>query len=102
MSQLKLERLENEKDLTGGKKTFRCPACAAKGADTKGEHLVVYADGRFGCVIHPNDKEHRGEILRLAGETGSKSSRHIVLDVKPLKIDPIRVLQTLDFGLPPE
>ena len=47
----------------------RCPACAESGNDRKGEHLYVYADGRFGCVIYPaaDGKAHRQRIFELAG-----------------------------------
>src|SRR5208282_669062 len=39
------------------------------GNDRKGEHLYVYANGRFGCVIYPaaEGKIHRQRILELTG-----------------------------------
>ena len=56
----------------GGKIIARCPACAEAGHDQKGEHLVINADGRFGCVVYPGDsadaKEHRKRIFALCGD----------------------------------
>ncbi len=45
----------------------QCPACAEAGGDSKGVHLVVYPDGRFGCTAHPKDKSHRRRVAELAG-----------------------------------
>ncbi len=55
---LDLNKLLNVKRPGGGKTTAQCPACAADGGDAKKEHLVIYADGRFGCVVQPKDKDH--------------------------------------------
>jgi len=63
----KLERVRTN----GAKTTARCPACAEAGHDQKGEHLFIYADGRFGCVVYPGDsadaKAHRRRIFALCG-----------------------------------
>src|SRR5437660_8161249 len=71
---LDLSKLENVRDK-GNKKTAQCPACAAEGHDSKGEHLSIEADGKFGCVVHPGEgaeaKAHRKEIHRLVGAPGS-------------------------------
>lgn len=52
----------------------RCPACEEEGSDNKGEHLIVFADGRFGCVVNPIEDEeshdHRRRILELVGSPG--------------------------------
>ena len=53
-----------------GKIEAQCPACAQAGADSKGNHLVLFPDGKFGCVANPNDNEHNKIILRLVGERG--------------------------------
>lgn len=98
MSPLNLDRLENQKQGADGKMTYRCPACAAKEMDSAGEHLVVYPDGRFGCVAHPEDKKHRAEIIRLTGINNEPAPRRLVIEIKPLKIEPVRILQTLNFG----
>ena len=64
----KLEKLVKKSD---GKIIARCPACAAAGGDTNGEHLVMYRDGRYGCVVHPSDREHNKEIFKIAGKMES-------------------------------
>lgn len=61
-------RLEMVRELPGGILQARCPACAAGGHDRTGEHLRIYPDGRFGCCVHPKDKEHRKQIFALAGD----------------------------------
>lgn len=62
-------RLENV-HKRGGKTIARCPACAEQGHDTSGEHLVIDAQGRFGCVVHPgaHGREHRRRIAQIAGD----------------------------------
>ena len=49
----------------------QCPACAEAGGDTKGEHLSIFASGRFGCAVYPGDHPHRSRISAFAGD-GSK------------------------------
>ncbi|XHR28443.1 MAG: hypothetical protein ACFUZC_21315 [Chthoniobacteraceae bacterium] len=66
-----LKKLENVRE-SGGKVTARCPACVQDGGDAKGEHLVVYRDGKYGCVAHPKDKEHARAIFRLVGIRADK------------------------------
>ena len=60
----KLEKVVRKDD---GKIQARCPACKEHGGDKRGEHLVIFPDGRFGCVVHQGDKPHNREILRLVG-----------------------------------
>ncbi len=60
-------KLEKVRELPGGIVQARCPACAEGGHDRTGEHLRIYPDGRFGCCVHPKDKEHRKRIFALAG-----------------------------------
>jgi hypothetical protein len=64
---LQFDLLENARTTGGGRIQARCPACAEGGGDTKAEHLVVYPDGRFGCCLHPGDKQHRKRIFALVG-----------------------------------
>ena len=66
MSRLDVTRLINDvkKD---GKTVARCPACAARGGDVKGNNLVVFADGKFGCAAFAKDKEHNRAIFDLVG-----------------------------------
>jgi len=75
---LDLKKLEGVRRV-GDKIIARCPACAASGHDERGEHVVLYPDGRFGCVKHQGDAEHRRLIWKLAGsEIDSKASVRIV------------------------
>jgi hypothetical protein len=70
---LDLSRLENVRQC-GGKTLARCPACAEEDRDTKGVHLVIYQDGKFGCVTCPGapGHEHRKRILALAGDPATR------------------------------
>jgi hypothetical protein len=70
---LDLTKLERRRSLADGSMRARCPACAEKGQDKKGEHLRVYPDGRFGCCVFPRDREHRKRIFTLAGERSRQS-----------------------------
>lgn len=71
---LDVRRLRVSRRLEDGTVVARCPACAAGGQDRKGEHLVVYPDGRFGCVLHPGDagRLHRKAIWEAVGERNGK------------------------------
>ena len=51
-----------------------CPACREQGHDKKGNHLVIWPDGKFGCVSNPEDGAHRSRIFALAGEKDKKPS----------------------------
>lgn len=62
-----LSKLEKVVHKSDGKIQSRCPACKERGGDSKGEHLVIFPDGRFGCVANPGDKRHNSEILGLVG-----------------------------------
>ena len=78
---LDISKLENVRKR-GGKVIARCPACAEVGHDQKGEHLVINANGSFGCVVYPGDsadaKEHRKRIFALCGDR----------EIKPLAVHP--------------
>jgi len=52
---------------TPDKMTAQCPACAEAGHDSKGEHLVIYPNGAFGCVTKPGDLSHNKRIFKLVG-----------------------------------
>ena len=63
---LDITRLEDV--VIGEEKTIaRCPACAENGKDTKGEHLIIYETGKYGCVEYQDDKKHSRRIFELAG-----------------------------------
>lgn len=69
---LDLDRLECARQV-GDKIIAQCPACAAGGGDNKWEHLVIYPDGRWGCVLFggrsEESKKHRSQIFALAGKS---------------------------------
>jgi hypothetical protein len=69
---MSLDVTKLEKARSRGNKTVaRCPACAENKADQKGEHLIVNANGSFGCVLYPGaspeSKAHRRRIFALCG-----------------------------------
>ena len=63
----------------GSKLIGQCPACAEVGGDKQRNHLVVQADGRFGCVIHPGSsgKAHRQRIFQLIGDKSGKGRKDL-------------------------
>jgi hypothetical protein len=72
---LDINKLEKVRKLANGVMQARCPACAEGGSDKTGEHLRIYADGRYGCCVHPKDTQHRKRIFALAGAVGTASKR---------------------------
>ena len=80
---LDLNRLDHVRHGASGKVTALCPACAEKGKDRGGQHLVVFQDGRFGCAANPGDGDHRKEIHRLCGVGGVFTPRAIPIRLKP-------------------
>ncbi len=76
-----------------GKTTAQCPACEELGADSKGEHLVIYPNGKYACVAYQGDREHRKRIHKLAG--GSTEPRRLTLSVRPFSPPPITVIREI-------
>ena len=66
---LDLSKLQCLQNLPG-KIIARCPACAEAGGDKKGNHLVIYPAGQYGCAAYQGDELHRKRIMRLAGIAG--------------------------------
>ena len=66
---LDLLKLESCKK-NGNNTVARCPACMEMGQDQTGNHLIIYEDGRFGCLIYPKEEghEHRRRIFQLVGK----------------------------------
>jgi hypothetical protein len=79
---LDLARLPKKKDR-GGKIVAQCPACAELGRDSAGEHLAVFADGRFACAAHAGDHAHRQRIFEMIGRTERQLSSGPALAVTP-------------------
>lgn len=82
---LDIRKIRVSRRLEDGTVLARCPACAAGGQDRKGEHLVVYPDGRFGCVLHPGDggSVHRKMIWEVVGERKPRLAVVIKFSVRP-------------------
>jgi hypothetical protein len=80
---LDVTKLENVREKRG-KTTARCPACAKKGQDHSGDHLVIYPDGAYGCVAHEGDEAHRREIFDLVGiaDGGKRKIRPIPVPIR--------------------
>lgn len=81
-----------------GKTVARCPACAARGGDAKGNNLVVFDDGKFGCVAAPKDKDHNRTIFQLVGvqETAQNIYR---VPVRRVEYAPPKTIKTVGrFG----
>lgn len=62
-----------------GKIEAQCPACVAAGADSTGNHLVVYPNGGYGCVANPDDAEHSKLIFKLVGQRDGAVSHQLAI-----------------------
>lgn len=58
-------RLERFRRNADGSFQARCPCCAARGGDKSGEHLRVYPNGAFHCVVG-SDQEGEGNLHNKA------------------------------------
>ena len=92
-------KLQNIKRKSGGAIAARCPACAEEGHDRKGEHLIVFSDGKFGCVKHQGDNAHNRRIWQLVGDGKERITPRIKFT--PLVIPPSRVIQRITLESPP-
>ncbi|NBV87241.1 MAG: hypothetical protein EBS01_13505, partial [Verrucomicrobia bacterium] len=93
---LDVAKLENVSRSNDGKITARCPACKNEGHDSKGNHLVVFDDGGFGCVKYMGDSGHRKEIAKLAGQAVGGPHQRGRITVSPF-IAPVTTV-ILDLG----
>lgn len=74
---LDISKLEKVKKL-GPIIQARCPACWEQQLDKSGNHLRIFADGRFGCAMQPGDRQHYKRIWELAhGADPIKRERRI-------------------------
>lgn len=85
---LDISKLEKARH-TGGKTIARCPACAEAGKDKSGEHLMIAANGKFGCVDNPGPQgvAHRKRIFELVGSVIPDTPRpaHRQAAARPVK-----------------
>jgi hypothetical protein len=79
-------KLKNVVRKPDGEIVAQCPACAKAGGDTTGNHLIVYPDGRFGCVVHEGDKKHKKEIWKLVGCDDGKPMDRPKVKIRPHKV----------------
>jgi len=67
---LDLSKIQGVHNGSNGCQVGRCPACAENGRDHTNDHLIIYPDGRYGCIANQGDSEHRKRIWQLAGVGG--------------------------------
>lgn len=71
---LDFAKLSNLRPRADGSYNARCPACAEQGRDTAGNHVIIFPNGSFACVIFPHSvkgsTKHRATIRQLAGVEG--------------------------------
>ena len=72
----KVNRARGQGECTIG----QCPACAETGGDTKGDHLKIFPDGRFSCILYqgPAGHDHRRRIFQLVGNSLPDTPRRTV------------------------
>ena len=91
---LVIDKLENVREAHG-KTIARCPACAAVGQDNTGNHLVIYDDGKYGCVVNPGDSEHRQQIFQLVGVCDNEIPLRKLPPLPKRKSDKPRVIRKI-------
>ena len=88
-----LSKLTNVTHKAGGAIEARCPACAEGGHDDQGNHLIIYPDGKFGCVANPKDKDHNKAIIRMVGVYSLPTIPR--LEIKRLVIPEVKTIMVL-------
>ena len=101
---LDLSKLKMVRDK-GDAKVARCPACAEADRDKRGDHLWFGADGRFGCVANPGDRDHARRIWALVGmranaKTSKRRVRLVIREPKPRTLRTPKI-PSLIITLPP-
>ncbi len=91
---MKIDIAKLQKVITNpdGSVVAQCPACAAVGGDTTGNHLIVYADGKYGCVVHKGDKDHNKEIFKLVGLADGKPADRAKVKIRPYRVPCTKVI----------
>jgi hypothetical protein len=78
----------------------RCPACALDEADRSGNHLAIFADGKFGCAAHPRDRDHNRKIIAVAGFKGAGQRTQRCPAKEPGEDHPARIIRAATINLP--
>jgi len=93
-----LDKLENLKPDSNGW-TAACPLCRHEGHDKTGNHLKIYPNGAFGCVLNQKDKAHNAGILQLVGTESdgilTYSSAPVEVKIEIPRVWPIKLLDNL-------
>lgn len=94
---LDTSKLQNVVKKSNGNLVAQCPACAAEGHDKQGDHLFLSTDGKFGCIKHPDDKEHNQQIWKLAGQSESPAPtrRKVALTIRAYRTPKSKVISTI-------
>lgn len=73
---LDLSKLQNLRSGANGCKTAGCVACMEQGRDHTRDHLIIYPDGKWGCLAFPGPEgdAHRKRIWALAGDGANRES----------------------------
>ena len=85
-------KLTNVVKQPDGKIVAQCPACAAAGGDTMGNHLAVFPNEKFSCVVNPKDKGHNKEILKLVGIADDQPPMRPKVKIRPHRVAPSTVI----------
>lgn len=82
---LDLSRLVNVKKQPDQSVICQCPQCAIEGQDRTGRnHLRVYVNGAFNCVLHGDDRVHNAQIRALLRGTASDDNPdEVYIDTEP-------------------
>ncbi len=80
---LELSKIESLKRGAKGSYVGRCPACAQDGRDKSGNHLIIYANGKYGCAANKEDKEHTNLIYQLIGKNSTGSPSEVIYVKEP-------------------
>ena len=79
--------------------TARCPACAEIGADKTGNHLSIFPDGKYSCILHTGSLKgtHSKRIYEIVG---TKRKRGCISTIRIIKHKPIKnILQPVFHNL---
>ncbi len=91
LQQLLSGRLERFTRNGDGSFQARCPACAAQGRDKTGEHLRVWANGAFHCIVGSDEGDGASEhnrAIRAFLHDGLDPTSLAVLEVVVVDPDP--------------
>lgn len=94
------DRLEKVR-RRGSKITARCPACAEMEQDRTGDHLAIFADGGFACVVCPQDRAHARRIQQLAGSDEFQRDSHSSFSTPVRRQKPVQDALPQDFAAMP-